>query len=192
MTDREYFRWVFVVGVLIAALIAGALEADAHTLDEIEAWETDWALRLAQLAEHAAAVGGLSVRGLEELIAERHDFEGRHRWHYNPELEPRETSRRSGPSVPYNVENWRPLVSRYFAAGDVDRALCLIWHESRGDPSAKNPRSSATGLFQILAFWEDRYGLDRWDPARNVQLAAIIRDVQGWTAWSPYNRGLCR
>jgi hypothetical protein len=174
----------------VAGTVALALPASAHDLDEIEAFERSWR---AQLVAAAAITGGLSIDDLRELVELRRDFEGRHAWHYNPAPAPaRRSSTTSRPSVPGSVEAWRPLVAQHFPAGEVDRALCLIYHESRGDPSARNPRSSATGLFQILAFWEDRYGLDRLDPAQNVQLARIIRDAQGWTAWNPYKRGLCR
>ena len=49
------------------------------------------------------------------------------------------------------VERWRPLVERHFPADEVDMAMCIIEYESAGQPDADNPRSSATGLFQILA-----------------------------------------
>lgn len=185
-TSDELRTLAAVLAALIIAAglsVLGALPANAHDGHEIEAWLEDWTGRL--------PAGGLSAGS--PLVEELADFKSRHTWYFNPAPEPaRETPRRSGPSVPYNVEAWRPLVAQHFAAGDVDRALCLIHHESRGNPSARNPRSSAEGLFQILAFWEDAYGLDRSDPAQNVELAAIVRDVQGWAAWSPYNRGLCR
>lgn len=95
-----------------------------------------------------------------------------------------------------DVEQWRPLVSRYFAATDVERALCLMQHESGGNPNAKNPRSSARGLMQILgSLWAPHYGVsleELYDPNINLAIAADIRRAQGWQAWSPYNRGLCR
>lgn len=94
-------------------------------------------------------------------------------------------------SVPHSVEEWRPLVAAYFRAEDVDRALCLMGYESAGNPNAKNPNSTASGLFQILRFWWAPRGIDPFDPESNVALAAEIRDSQGWRAWSPYNRGLC-
>lgn len=92
------------------------------------------------------------------------------------------------------VERWRPLVSRYFPADDVDTAMCILRHESGGDPDADNPRSSATGLFQILASgWAPHFnvGVDQlFEPTTNVRLAREILDIQGWTAWTTYRR--CR
>jgi hypothetical protein len=65
-------------------------------------------------------------------------------------------------------------------------------YESKGNPNAKNPTSSASGLFQILRFWWEDFGLDPFVPEQNVWMAAQIKDIQGWQAWSPYNRGLCQ
>ena len=103
----------------------------------------------------------------------------------------------SNVTVRPEVEKWRPLVATYFRAEDVDRALCLMWYESRGDPNAKNPNSTARGLMQVLAsLWAPHYGIaydDLYDPELNVRIASEIRDVRGgWRHWSPYKRGLCR
>jgi membrane-bound lytic murein transglycosylase MltF len=92
------------------------------------------------------------------------------------------------------VEQWRPLTTAYFG-GDADRALCLMGYESAGDPGARNPSSGAAGLMQVMPFWASEYGVtyaDLFDPETNLRVAKGIRDTQGWTAWSPYNRGLCR
>ena len=96
-----------------------------------------------------------------------------------------------------NVEQWRPLVAKYFAWEDVDRALCLMGYESGGNPNAKNPTSTATGLMQIMhSVWKETFGVthrSEWtDPELNIYAASVIRATQGWTAWAPYNRGLCR
>lgn len=94
------------------------------------------------------------------------------------------------------VERWRPLVETQFPASEVDTAMCLIRHESGGDPEADNPRSSARGLFQVLgSLWAPHYGVSRsalYDPVTNVRIAHGIWEKQGWRAWSPYQRGLCR
>lgn len=92
------------------------------------------------------------------------------------------------------VEQWRPLATAYFGA-DTDRALCLMGHESAGDPAARNSSSDAAGLMQVMPFWASEYGVayaDLFDPDTNLRIAKGILDAQGWTAWSPYNRGLCR
>lgn len=94
------------------------------------------------------------------------------------------------------VERWRPLVEARFPESEVETAMCIIAHESAGDPDADNPRSSASGLFQVLgSLWAPHFGVDRrdlYDPVINVDLARRIWDKQGWSAWSPYKRGLCR
>ncbi|HEU4321089.1 MAG TPA: transglycosylase SLT domain-containing protein [Acidimicrobiia bacterium] len=91
------------------------------------------------------------------------------------------------------VERWRPLVEQYFPADEIDTAMCIIEHESAGEPDADNPRSSATGLFQILAgHWGDHYGFTEeefTDPELNVRLARDIWDQLGWGGWT--TRRLC-
>lgn len=94
------------------------------------------------------------------------------------------------------IERWRPLVSMYFPEEEIDRALCIISHESSGDPDADNPTSSARGLFQVLgSLWAPHYGIDRtdlYDPLINTRIAVDIWENYGWWAWSPYKRGACR
>lgn len=94
------------------------------------------------------------------------------------------------------VERWRPLVAEHFEPEHVDTMMCIMGHESQGVATAKNPRSSARGLFQILAsLWAPHFGVtyqDLYDPETNVRLARAIFDQQGYGAWAPYGRGLCR
>jgi len=92
-----------------------------------------------------------------------------------------------------SVEDWRPLVSAFFEPEDVRRALAVIRCESRGDPTAANPRSSARGLFQILArYWPARSakagweGADILDPVANTAVAAwLVYEGGGWAHWNP-------
>jgi len=90
------------------------------------------------------------------------------------------------------VERWRPLVEEHFPPEEIEVALCVIRNESAGNPTADNPRSSATGLFQILAsLWSDQYGVSYQqllDPEVNTRVARAIWDESGWTAWSAYRR----
>lgn len=184
-TDELRTLAAAIVAILITAglVILGAVPAGAHTPEEISAWKADWLER--------AVAGPLTSELLEELA----DFRLRY---ISPEVgsdtenrSSQPTSSRPAPSRP-SVEHWRPLVAKYFTEADVETALCLIWHESRGDPTAKNPSSSAAGLFQILDFWWEHFGGDRYDPETNIATASKIRAIQGWSAWSPWNRGLCR
>ena len=82
-----------------------------------------------------------------------------------------------------SVEQWRWLVEKYFPADRVDEAMRVMACESRGNPNAKNPNSSATGLFQfldgtwawmsVLSGWN---GYSRLDPEANVAVAAYLVD----------------
>ena len=82
-----------------------------------------------------------------------------------------------------SVEQWRPLVEQYFPPERVAEAMSVMWCESRGNPDAKNPTSSATGLFQFLsgtwawasveAGWS---GYSRLDPEANIASAAWLVD----------------
>jgi soluble lytic murein transglycosylase-like protein len=107
------------------------------------------------------------------------------------QAQPAATSR--NPLAPRNVEIWRPLVEVHFAPSDVERALRVIGCESSGDPNAKNPRSSASGLFQHLGrFWPERStkagltGADIFDPSSNIAVAAwLVYEGGGWSHWNP-------
>lgn len=170
-----------------------ALPASAHTDAELDAWRVEWVAR-ADVTLSAA------------LFAEWDDMAERHPFYFNPTDEDARggsvaTSR--APSATRSpggsgIERWRPIVAKYFGAGFVDRALCLIGYESRGDPNAYNSGSGASGLFQHLArYWAERSSKAGWagasifDPEANVAVAAWLAR-QSWRHWSPYNRGLCR
>ena len=82
----------------------------------------------------------------------------------------------------WEVERWRPVVDMYFPEDRVDWALRIMECESGGDPNAKNPRSSASGLFQHLArLWPARAEAagfadsDVFDPFANIAVAAVNR-----------------
>lgn len=91
------------------------------------------------------------------------------------------------------VEDWRPLVEQFFAPRHVQRALQVITCESGGRADAKNPSSTASGLFQHLgSLWPERSakagwgGADVFDPVANVAVAAwLVYEDGGWSHWSP-------
>jgi len=90
----------------------------------------------------------------------------------------------------WDVERWRPIVSTYFPADRVNWALRILECESHGDPNAKNPNSTASGLFQHLAsLWDDRAaaagweGADVFDPFANVAVAAWLFETGGPGHW---------
>lgn len=82
---------------------------------------------------------------------------------------------------PPNVERWRSLVAANFPANRVEEALAIIQCESMGNPSARNPQSGASGLFQHLPkYWQGRSaaaglrGANIMDPTANVKVAAWL------------------
>lgn len=96
------------------------------------------------------------------------------------------------PLDPQSAKDWRPLIELFFQAGDVDRAVDVVQCESHGQPDAKNPRSTASGLFQHLAsLWSDRAakagyaGTDVFDPVANTAVAAwLVYEGGGWRHWN--------
>ncbi len=91
---------------------------------------------------------------------------------------------------PWKVERWRPVVEMYFPEDRIEWALRIIACESRGEPDAKNPNSSASGLFQHLArLWPDRteatgFGdYDVFHPYANVAVAAWLLENGGPSHW---------
>lgn len=80
------------------------------------------------------------------------------------------------------VEQWRGLVAAYFPPEAVDRMLRIMACESGGDPGAHNP-SGASGLLQIMPFWQKAWPGDYFDPSTNVAVAYQIWLQQGYGAW---------
>ena len=153
-----------------------------HTTTQLDEWFEDWSTR----------VGDDYLSG--QLLAELNDMEDRHPYWGDPPVAA--SSRPSSSGVSYNVAQWEPLVAQHFNSGDVWRVLCLMAHESKGDPNAYNSSSGASGLMQVLASWADNFGYvpnDLFNPSVNLSKARQLRDSSmGWRHWSPYNRGLCR
>ncbi len=154
--------------------------AYAHTDAELDTWRMSWAIR--------ALVGG----DWPAMEAEYVDMSRRHpRYfglpvpHYHTPTPQVQAYTAAG------VEQWRTLVAAYFRPGDVDRALRIMRCESGGNPNAKNPGSSASGLFQHLGkYWATRSaaagyaGVSIFDPTANVATAAWLRDqAGGWSHW---------
>lgn len=94
--------------------------------------------------------------------------------------------------IPPGTGPWVGLVQASFAPSDVQRALNVMWCESRGDSGATNPSSGAAGLFQHLPkFWEERStkagipGANIYDPSSNVHVAAwLVYYGGGWKHWN--------
>ncbi|MEA3501627.1 MAG: transglycosylase SLT domain-containing protein [Actinomycetota bacterium] len=95
------------------------------------------------------------------------------------------------------VEQWRPLVERYFSPERIEEALSIIDCESNGDPDARNPKSSASGLFQFLGrTWTHSseqagfQGESPFSPEANIATAAWLVEYSldagdsAWAHWS--------
>ncbi len=95
--------------------------------------------------------------------------------------------------APLPPETVYALVAAYFQPEDVERAVLIVWCESRYDANAVNPSSRASGLFQhIPRFWSERSqkagwaGADIFDPEANTAVAAWLRYSSGdWKHWYP-------
>lgn len=184
---------------LVLVLLLLPRPAQAHSETEIGEWEADWIQRV-QIVETVNWNDSFDSGAvlMADLMAERWDFESRHPCHYAEKCEqvhapagdpaPKSQTASAPPKV---SSGWRPLVEKYFDPDEVETMLCLMKHESGGDPGAVNPSSGAAGLFQIMPGWEKEFGLDRLDPESNVKMAKWILDIQGYRAWNPYKRGEC-
>ena len=104
--------------------------------------------------------------------------------HTHPTAETRPPTPTYGPGV----AQWRTLVAAYFLPEHVDAALSVMSCESEGNPLAKNPTSTASGLFQFLkAWWSGEWALpafDPFDPEANIAAAASVTgDGTDWGHW---------
>lgn len=82
---------------------------------------------------------------------------------------------------------WRSLVSAYFPS-EVAKACAVLMCESRGDPTAYNPYSTASGLWQFLdATWEQTTGTpapaSAYSAKTQTAAASSLRNSSGWSAW---------
>ena len=192
-------RRFFYLCLLTVAILAMGVPAQAHTQDEYDAWVAEW-------SKEVLDSGGLKMSVLEEF----YEMQDRHPCLAEycapkpvappvqttvpvpvpvptippPALDPTPAPTPApAPSPTYGagVEQWRGLVEAYFPASGVTWAMRVMKCESGGDPNAKNPSSSASGLFQHLArYWDDRSakagwgGSDIFDPEANIAVAAWL------------------
>lgn len=156
-----------------------------HTNVQLDEWRADWVERA-------------DVSVSSALFDEWDEMRERHPYYFDP---PAPTVR-TRTAWSGNVEQWRPLVARFFASEKVETAMCILARETgfTGNPNAKNPRSSAAGLFQFLRSTWNKVPLSVtggsydsgmvYDPTANVRSAAWLQAHSGWGQWTVYS--LCR
>ena len=159
------------------------MPAQAHTRAELDEWVDAW------VVEADDSFNPAMVTEFEDMVA-------RHPYYFDPQpvVQTTQTTRRTGWTGPVNVEQWRPLVAKYFAPDLVDHAMCVLAHESKGNPNAKNTRSTAAGLFQFLrntwnrvpvSITEGSYDSGAvYQPEANIAAAAWLQKNAGWGQWT--------
>lgn len=115
-----------------------------------------------------------------------------------PQDFPRYSPASRGPRASYDtdqVQQWREAVDAY--SWPTETALLVIACESQGDPSAVNPSSGATGLFQTMPSWRGLarrlFGsADLLNPAVNLAVAFVLwEDSGGRFSWHWYASMRC-
>lgn len=158
--------------------------ASAHTRAELDEWTVAWVQQVNNLDS--------------AMLVEWHQMVALHPWYYIPQVRQPTPFRPTGTTftgIGSGVERWRPLVAVYFAPELVEHALCIMDHESGGNPNADNPRSTAAGLFQFLRDTWNRvpvsitggsYDSGRvYDPEANIAAAAWLQQRgSGWGQWT--------
>jgi hypothetical protein len=74
-------------------------------------------------------------------------------------------------------------------SNQIWRALQVMDRESHGDPTTKNKKSTASGLFQFLADWwrNKTTGHRKWNPFNPYQnILHFVKAILGPSGWSPW------
>jgi len=83
---------------------------------------------------------------------------------------------------------WASTLAAHFPPEQIGQGCRVMMCESRGNPLADNPRSSASGLFQALdSTWAGWGGYQRAlhaPPGVQVEHAAALWRSRGWQPWA--------
>lgn len=100
---------------------------------------------------------------------------------------------RTAPAAPRteavgNCGGWDELIAAHFP-GEVAKACSVMMCESRGNPTAHNGTSTASGLWQFLdSTWKSVTGTPgpaaNYSTATQTAAAAELRRSSGWSQWS--------
>jgi hypothetical protein len=159
-------------------IIALLLTVLWHPGPALDTWLEDWSDQTTL---------GLSI----ELLDEYTDMATRHPGWFGRTVPHTHRPRRTYTG---GVEQWRPLVERYFRSSDVNTALRIIACESGGNPLAKNRSSSAAGLWQFLRSTWDRAAGNTGSPSyaaggpydptwATINAAWLRARGSGWNQW---------
>jgi hypothetical protein len=186
LSPKHFANFAISVLILCAALwfilVLGTRPASAHPHDELIAWQNAW-------VGEVMAEGGLTPEMVEAWVHMREahgcDWPRANCVFVQPQA--RSVTPPSDQTHSYDVEQWRPLVESYFQPADVPWAMRVMACESRGDPYAKNPRSTASGLFQMVRYWwsgASAYpAFDPFNPEANIRAAAWLFYEEGASQW---------
>jgi hypothetical protein len=93
----------------------------------------------------------------------------------------------------YDNKKWGPGGSKSAVVKFLDTAIAVALAESGGNTDAKNPSSSASGLFQIMvSVHQDKIaGRDIFDPRVNIDVARLVWEAAGksFSPWTTYTSG---
>jgi len=87
------------------------------------------------------------------------------------------------------VARWARLASDVgWPRSQWGQLFFVIYRESRGIPTAKNPASTASGLLQFLAQHFNGTGdygwrFDPFDPRQNLRYGLLLWQKLGWSPW---------
>lgn len=186
--------WVLISTLVVAGFAAFSAEEEAidpATLSTLEV----------EVGRTAGAVAALAFAGTADTLASAGDDAPVDLDPQTPSLALRPatpdttTDKRGGVYVrsEYLTETEvRELVSAHFDAADANRAIRVAWCLSSFNPSAINPATGASGLFQHLPdTWADHAAAAGYpggsiiDPNINVAVAAwMLYELPGaWSHW---------
>jgi hypothetical protein len=190
----RFRRLSFVAGWAAIAVLA-AVGLAAFGISDSNAPETNVDAAAASMGHTTGAYAGLSFALLAltlDDISETSDPGPSSLDDRTSQTLARSTEEKSNGTIASEASGWlsevevRALVSNYFNAEDVNKAIRIAWCESRFNPQSVNLRTGATGMFQHLPrYWEKRStaagfpGAELTDPEASIAAAA----------WAVYNGG---
>lgn len=170
-------HWRKLLAVLVAVLVLTGVAANATVLPEPPGSAQSHSLPLVRISAHWTPASECAKIGPEDV--KRGHYRATMRWC----------------AYTANALHYGELRGKWtWNDGDLSRLMALISCESGGDPRARNPRSSASGLGQFLTGtwnrWAPRaaafYGFD--NPNRlmgydNILTTVYLAKVGSWSHW---------